>query len=112
MLKRNYQFYNNQNINHPNCRRCKRNNWLEFDKGWHCQNREYNIGKSKHQCGKKFRRRDHDFPTRLPYANKKIREIYVSMAYTTYISTEDTIDNLQGLRGKTKLEFYKKISKI
>ena len=29
---------------------------------------------------------------------------------TTYNSTEDMIDNLQSLKGKTKLNFYKKIS--
>ena len=40
---------------------------------------------------KKVRRQDHKFSTRLTYANKKIREIYYSMAYTTYNSREDMI---------------------
>ena len=31
----------------PNCPSCKRNNWLEFDKGYYCKNCEYNINKQK-----------------------------------------------------------------
>ena len=58
-----------------NCPSCKRNNWLEFDKGWYCQNCEYIINKPKYQIDKKICRQDHYFSTRLPYANKKIREI-------------------------------------
>ena len=34
----------------------------------------------------------------------------MNMISTTYISTEDMIDNLQHLKGKTKLKFYKNIS--
>ena len=30
------------------------------------------------------------------------------MVYTTYKSTEDVIDKLQQLKGKTKLKIYKK----
>ena len=30
-------------LNLPNCPRCKRNNWLEFDKGYYCQICEYII---------------------------------------------------------------------
>ena len=29
----------------PNCPSCKQNNWLEFDKGYYCQNCEYIINK-------------------------------------------------------------------
>ena len=56
---------------------------------------------------KKVRRQDQYFSTRLPYANKNIREIYYSIANTTYNSTEDMIDKLQSLKGKTKLKFFK-----
>ena len=84
------------------------NNWLEFDKGYYCTNCEYIIDKQKHQIDKKVLRQDRNFSTRLPYANKKIREIYISMANTN--STEDMIDKLQSLKGKTKLKFYKNIS--
>ena len=38
----------------PNCPRCKRNNWLEFNKGFYCQNCEYIIDKPKHQIDRKF----------------------------------------------------------
>ena len=44
----------------PNCPSCKRNNWLEFDKG--C---EYIINKQKHQINKNILRQDRDFSTRL-----------------------------------------------
>ena len=92
----------------PNCPTCKQNNWLEFDKGYYCTNCEYIINKQKHQIDKQIRRQDRDFSTRLNYANKKIREIYISMANTN--TTEDMIDKLQSLKGKTKLKVYKNIS--
>ena len=34
----------------------------------------------------------------------------MNMVITTYNSTEDMINKLQQLKGKTKLNFYKKIS--
>ena len=37
----------------PNCPSCKQNNWLEFDKGYHCRNCEYIINKQRHQIDKK-----------------------------------------------------------
>ena len=55
-------------------------------------------------------RQDRDFSTRINYANKKIREIWINMVNTTNNSTEDMIDKLQQLKGKTKLNFYKNIS--
>ena len=99
-----------QKFEPPNCPSCKQNTWLEFDKGFYCTNCEYIINKQKHQIDKKTRRQDHDFSTRLNYANKKIREIYINMANTTYNSSEDMINKLQSLKGKTKLKFYKNIS--
>ena len=32
----------------PNCPSCKRNIWLEFDKGYYCRNCEYIVIKQKH----------------------------------------------------------------
>ena len=81
-----------QKFKPPNCPTCKQNNWLEFDKGYYCQNCEYIINKQKHQIDKKIRRQYHNFSTRLPYANKKIREIWMSMVNATYNSTEDMIN--------------------
>ena len=86
----------------PNCPSCKQNTWLEFDKGYYCTNCEYIINKQKHEIDKKVLRQDHDFSTRLNYANKKIREIYINMANTTYNSSEDMINKLQSFKGKTK----------
>ena len=94
----------------PNCPSCKQNNWLEFDKGYYCTNCEYIINKQKHQIDKKILRQSHDFSSRLNYANKKIREIFINMVNTYYNSTEDMINKLQSLEGKTKLKFYKNIS--
>ena len=62
----------------------------------------------KHQIDKKVLRQDHNFSTILNYANKKIREFCMNMVNTEYISTEDMIDRLQQLKGKTKFKFYKK----
>ena len=94
----------------PNCPSCKRNIWLEFDKGYYCRNCEYIINKQKHQIDKKVLRQDGDFSTRLNHANKKIREIWMNMVITTYNSTEDMINKLQQLKGKAKLKYYKNIS--
>ena len=93
----------------PNCPSCKRNNWLDFDKGYYCKNCEFIINKQKHQIDKKVLRQDRDFSTRLNYANKKIRNIWMNMVNTNYNTTEDMITKLQQLKGKTKLKFYKNI---
>ena len=89
---------------------CKQNNWLEFDKGYYCLNCEYIINKQKHQIDKLVLRQSHDFSSRLNYANKKIREIYINMVNTNYNTTEDMNNKLQQLKGKTKLKFFKNIS--
>ena len=86
----------------PNCPTCKRNNWLEFDKSYYCRNCEYIINKQKHQIDKKVLRQDRDFSTRLNYANKKIRDIWMNMVNTNYNKTEDMNTKLQQLKGKTK----------
>ena len=85
----------------PNWPSCKRNIWVEFDKRWVCQIRNFIINKQKHQIDKKVLRRDHKFSMRLPYADKKIREVYYSKANTNYIRTQDMIYKLQQLKGKT-----------
>ena len=87
-----------QKFKPPKCPSCKQNNWLEFDKGYYCTNCEYIINKQKHQIDKKVLRQDHYFSTRLPYANKKIRDIWMNMVNTTYNSTKDMINKLQSLR--------------
>ena len=94
----------------PNCPSCKRNNWMEFDKGYHCKNCENNNNKQRHQIDRNARRQDRDYSTRLNFANTKIREIYTIMVNTTYNSTEDMTNKLQSLKGKTKLNFFKNIS--
>ena len=99
-----------QKFKPPNCPTCKQTNWLKFDKGYYCTNCEYIINKQKHQIDKKVLRQDHDFSSRLNYANKTLREIYINMVNTTYTSTEDMINKLQELKGAIKLKFYKNIS--
>ena len=60
-----------------NCPSCKQKSTLDFDKSYHCQNCEYIINKQKHQIDKKVLRQDNYVSTRLPYANKRIREILI-----------------------------------
>ena len=84
--------------------------WLEFDKGYYFTNRENIINKQKHQIDKNVRRQNHYCSTRLNYANKKIREIWMNVVKTTYNSSEDLINKLQSLKGKTKIKFHKNIS--
>ena len=50
------------------------------------------------------------FSTRLPYADKRIREIWMNMINTNNNTTEDIVDKLQGLKGKSKFKFYKSLS--
>ena len=108
--KKKQPIFRQQKFKPPNCPSCKRKIWLGFDNGYCCQNCEYFINKQKHQLKKNVLRQDHNFSTRLNYANKKIRESLMNMVNTTYKSTKDMINNLQQLKGKTKLKFYKKIS--
>ena len=68
------------------------------------------INKQKHQVVKKVLRQDHYFSARLPYANKRNRDIWMNFVNTTYNITEDMINKLQELKGKTKLKFYKNVS--
>ena len=103
--------FRQQKFKPPNCPSCKQNTWLEFDKGFYCANCEFIVNKQIHQIDKNILRQQRNFSTRLNYANKKIREIFINMVNTTYSSREDMIDKLQELKGKTKLKFYKNISK-
>ena len=107
---KNNQPIQQQKFKPPNCPNCKRNSWLENDEGYICKNCEHNINKQKHQIDKKVRRQDQCFSTRLPYADKKNREIYYSMVITTYNSTQEMIDKLQQLKGERELRFYKNIN--
>ena len=63
-----------QKFKPPNCPSFKRNTRLEFDKGFYYTNCEYIINKQKHEIDEKVLRQDHDFSTRLNYANKKIEK--------------------------------------
>ena len=40
-------FIHQQKSKPPNCPSCKRNNWLEFVKGYYCKNCEYIINKTE-----------------------------------------------------------------
>ena len=99
--KNNQPVIQQQKFKPPNCLNCKQNNWLEFDKGCYCTICEYNINKQKHQIDNENLRQDRDFSTRLNYANKEIREIWMKMINITYNSTEDMINKLQEVEGKT-----------
>ena len=74
LVVRNYPKNKNKQLNIqqqlPICPGCKRNIWLEFDKGYYCINCEYIINKQKHQIDKKVLRQERDFSTRLSYVKK------------------------------------------
>ena len=101
---KNKQPLQQQNFTPPNCPSCKQTNWLEFGKGYYCRNCEFVINKQKYQIDKKILRQERDFSTRLSYANKKVREIWMNMVTTNYITKEDMINKLQQLKGKTNLK--------
>ena len=84
---------------------------VRFDKDCYCKYCEYIINNQKHQTDKNVLRQDRDYSSRLNYANKKIRDIWMNMVNTKYNSTEDLIDKLQQLKGKTNLKFYENINK-
>ena len=46
----------------------------------------------------------------MPYANQKIREIWMNFFITTLYTTKEIISKLQEIKCKTKLKFYKKLS--
>ena len=83
---------------------------MEIDKSYYCRNCEYIINKQKYQIDKEVRRQDQYFSIRLPYVDKRIREIWMNRINTIFNTTEDTIKKLQSLKGKMKLKFFKNIS--
>ena len=100
-----------QNFKLPICPSCKQSIWLEFGKGLYCQDCEHIINKHKHQIDKKVLRQDRDFSTRLNFANKKMKKIWINLLNTNCQSSEDMIIKLQELKGKTKLKIYNIINK-
>ena len=108
--RNNQSIIQQQKFKPPNCHNSKQITWSEFDKVYYCTNCEYIINKQKHQIDKIVRRQDRDFSAMLNFANKKIREIFINMVNTKYNSTEDMIDKLKQLKGKTKLKFYINLS--
>ena len=93
--KSNQPIIQQQKFKLTNCPSCKRNNWLEFDKGYYCRNCEFFINKQKRQIDEKVLRQERGLSNRLSYANKKIREIWMNMVNTTYNPTEDMINKVK-----------------
>ena len=89
------------------CSSCKQRNWIEFVKGYYCPNCENIFNRPKHRIGEKVLLQYNNFSTRLPHANRKMEDIYFSMMNIKYESTEDMIEELRSLKGKTELKFYK-----
>ena len=63
-------------------------NWIQFDKTQFCQNLEHTVDKQKHQIDKKVFGQGDSFPKRLPYAYRKIREIFFSMVNVNFKTIE------------------------
>ena len=86
----------------PSCPSWKHSIWLKSDQEIYCQNCGMINNKQKHQIDKEVLKQDHFSSTTLNYAGRKIREIYYSMLNTNYKTTEDMINKIQQLKGKTK----------
>ena len=87
---------------------CKSRSRIEFHKEFYSQNYEL-ISFWKNQI-QKYLDKLTKFSTRLPYAIRKIREIYFAMMNTEFRTIEDMIIELQNLEGKTKVRFHQNLS--
>ena len=92
-------------INLSFCPICEEN-WVDFDRGYYCQNCEFIISKQKHQIDRKVLRQDKNFSTRLPCANKKMTEFHFFMVNIKYKSADDMIKSLQQLKADSELKFH------
>ena len=88
------------------CPDFKQRSWIDFDKGYHCQNSQYINAKRKYQTDKRVRRKDGNFSTRPPYANKKMREIYFSTMNTKYKKGEELMNKGPKKNGRAKYKFH------
>ena len=68
---------------------------MVFEKGYYCQYCELIFKKQNNEVEKKILRQDQSFSIRLPFANKKIKELYYAMGNTKRNSTQDKTDKLQ-----------------
>ena len=82
---------------------------FDFDKGYYFSGFEFLLYRPRHQKEKKELRQDKKFSTRLPYVNKKLKGVFLSMMDTKYITIGDRIDNLQNLKDETKVNSYQNI---
>ena len=83
--------------------RCKQRSSIDIDQGYFCEICQYISYKQKHEIDEKLLRQNNIFSERLPCANEKIEELYFFMMNKN--TKEDLINELQFLKGKTKLNF-------
>ena len=94
------------------CPSCYRNAMVEYDEYYQCEVCDVIMNKTKKEMGKKVFRQSKNFSTRLPYGEKKLKEIYDNMSQTKYKSYQEMIDKLQLLKGKTKLKYRQNYSNV
>ena len=58
------------------CPSCNRNAMVEYDEYYQCEVCDVIMNKTKQEMGKKVFRQSKNFSTRLPYGEKKLKEIY------------------------------------
>ena len=92
-------FFEKPKSNLPNYPCRKQNIWVENTLGYYCPGCEIIINKQNHQIDEKVLRQNRYFSTRLPYANKKSREIF--LLWLKLNTTQQQIDKIQQLKGKT-----------
>ena len=59
------------------CPSCNRNAMIEYDEYYQCEVCDIIMNKTKQEMGKKVFRQSKNFSTRLPYGEKKLKEIYI-----------------------------------
>ena len=107
LKKKNKQFNNNKILNHHTVLHANKIFGYNMIKVTFVKIVKILSTNKKIQIDEKILTQDNYFSNKLPYADKKIREILMNMVNTTFNSTEDMINKFQNLRGKTMLKFQK-----
>ena len=103
-----------ENNNISICPSCQRNALIEYPSHYQCEACDVFIQKSKPEINKKDLRKESFFGIRLPYADKKLKEIYYKLFQKNYTSYKDILIDFKNLGKKLTLrknynEYYKEM---
>ena len=88
----------------PDSSSCEQKNWIEIDKSSFCPGCEFIKNKQKQQTDKKNLGKGINISTRLPYTDKKIRDLCFDMVTIKFDTLQNVIKKLQELEGKPKMK--------